>query len=73
MAPLSARDLLPLVLKLPHDEQVRLATLALEAAHRSRSDREVYAATPPKPDELSSEDDGLTWDGDGWDEFDAAR
>jgi hypothetical protein len=73
MDALSALDLLPLLLKLPADEQVRLAALALEAAHRQRSDAEAYRQTPPTADEFGDVDDNLGWDADGWDEFHAAR
>ncbi len=71
---LTAEDLWPLVLKLPHDEQVRLAKLALRAAARTGgSDAEAYRANPPSRDEFSSEDESLAWEGEGWDEFDASR
>ncbi len=43
IAALAADDLWPLVQKLPHEEQVRLAKLALMAAARgSDGDREAY-------------------------------
>jgi len=44
--PLTADDLLPLVAKLPHDEQVRLAQLALRAARDVTRDAAAYRATP---------------------------
>ena len=69
---LTADDLWPLVLKLPHEEQVRLAKLALRAA-AGGVDAESYAASPPGADEFSSDEDALAWDADGWDEFDAPR
>ncbi|HYH99664.1 hypothetical protein [Hyalangium sp.] len=60
--------------KLPHDEQVRLAKLALRAAARSGgSDAEIYRASPPGKEEFSSEEEPLAWEAEGWDEFDASR
>ena len=71
---LTAEDLWPLVQKLPHDEQVRLAKLALRAAARSgSSDAESYRIHPPGRDEFSSEEEPLAWEAEGWDEFDASR
>ena len=68
---ITANDLWPLVQKLPHDEQVRLAKLALRAAAQGTSDGPAYRAAPPRADEFSQEDDGLAWEAEGWDEFDA--
>jgi hypothetical protein len=71
---LTAEDLWPLVLKLPHDEQVRLAKLAFRAATQSGSlDADAYRSAPPLADEFSSEEDPLSWEADGWEEFDAPR
>lgn len=71
---LTAEDLWPLVQKLPHDEQVRLAKLALRAAAQSSSsDAETYRAAPPGKDEFASEEEPLAWEAEGWDEFDASR
>jgi len=70
--PLTAQDLWPLVEKLPHDEQVRLAKLALQAAARAREAGSAYAVKPPTPDELGSDDEPLAWDAEGWDELGAA-
>jgi hypothetical protein len=71
---LTAQDLWPLVQKLPHDEQVRLAKLALRAAARSgSSDTEAYRAAPPSVDEFSSPEEPLAWEAEGWEEFDAPR
>jgi hypothetical protein len=67
---LTAQDLWPLVLKLPHEEQVRLAKLALHAAARGdRRDRLTYQSVPPAPDEFAVEEDPLAWEAEGWDEF----
>jgi hypothetical protein len=71
---LTAKDLWPLVQKLPHEEQIRLAQLAMRAAAGgSGGDADLYAATPPSLDEFESEESGLAWDADGWDEFHATR
>jgi hypothetical protein len=60
--PLTASDFWPLILKLPHDERVRLAKLAA-----------AYAAAPPGPEEFSSNDEPLAWEGQGWEEFGVPR
>ncbi len=74
MAGLTADDLWPLVQKLPHDEQVRLAKLALRAAATGpETDAEAYQAAPPAPDEFSSDDDSLAWEAEGWEKADAPR
>lgn len=71
---LTAQDLWPLVLKLPHDEQVRLAKLALRAAAQGElTDAQAYRAAPPSVDELSSDEDSLAWEAEGWDDLDAPR
>jgi hypothetical protein len=71
---LTAEDLWPLLLKLPHDEQVRLAKLALRAAARSgRAEAEAYRTHPPGKDEFSSEEEPLAWEAEGWEQFDASR
>jgi hypothetical protein len=67
--PLTAHDLWPLVLKLPHDERVRLAKLALKAA--ATDDAAAYRAAAPDPDEFGSDEDPLAWEGEGWEEFSA--
>ena len=71
--PLAASDFWPLILKLPHDERVRLAKLALRAASHDDSSAGAYAAAPPAPDEFSSDDEPLAWEGQGWEEFGASR
>lgn len=52
---LTAQDLLPLVLKLNHDERVKLAKLALRGA--------------AMPKAFSATDDVMAWEAEGWDEF----
>lgn len=71
--PLTAQDLWPLVLKLPHDEQVRLAKLALRAASQEDSSAKSYGASPPDPDEFSSDEEPLAWESEGWEQFGAPR
>jgi hypothetical protein len=66
--PLRAEDLLPLIAKLPRDQRVRLARLALAAA-AAGDDGAAYAAHPVDRGELADGDDGLGWDGEGWDEL----
>ena len=74
MAQITARDLLPLVEKLSHDEQVRLAKLALRAAAVAADhDVEAYRTAPPAPEEFSTQDESLSWEAEGWDRLDAAR
>jgi hypothetical protein len=71
---LKAEDLLPLVLKLSHDEQVRLAKLALRAAtYHGATDAETYRLNPPESDEFSSDEDPLAWEAEGWEDMDAPR
>jgi len=58
--PLTADDVLPLVAKLPHDEQVRLAQRALRAARDPARDAAAYRANPVRPDELTQDEDGAS-------------
>lgn len=67
---ITADDLWPLVSKLSPQEQVRLAKLALRAAERA-SDRALVAAL--NPDRLSSNEDPLSWDAEGWEGLDRPR
>ena len=71
--PLTADDLLPLVAKLPHDEQLRLAQLALRAARDGTRDAAVYQAKPVRPDEFSQDEEGASWDAEGWEAAGASR
>jgi len=68
---ITAQDLLPLVLKLPRDERVRLARLALAAAAgNGQADAAAYAKTPVQPDELGNDaEDMLAWDAEGWEDM----
>ena len=36
-------------------------------------DRAAYVARPPSADEVSADDDGLSWEAEGWDELAPAR
>jgi hypothetical protein len=71
--PLTADDLLPLIAKLPHDEQVRLAQLALRAARDGTRDAAAYQRTPVRADEFSQDEDGAAWDAEGWEPSGAPR
>jgi hypothetical protein len=71
--PLTVNDLLPLVAKLPHDEQVRLAQLVLHAARDATRDAGAYQAKPVRPDELAQDEEGAAWDSEGWEVGDAPR
>jgi hypothetical protein len=70
---LTASDFWPLILKLPHDERVRLAKLALRAAAEQESTLSAYGVAPPSAEEFSSDEEPLAWEADGWDEFSASR
>jgi hypothetical protein len=67
--PLTAQDLWPLVLKLPHDERVRLAKLALMSA--ATDDASAYRAASPDDAEFGSDDEPFAREGEGWEEFTA--
>ncbi|HEX3594557.1 MAG TPA: hypothetical protein VHU80_05630 [Polyangiaceae bacterium] len=68
---LTAHDLWPLVLRLPHDEQVKLARLALQLG--APDDATAYKASPPLTGEFDADEDPLGWEGEGWEEFSASR
>jgi hypothetical protein len=63
--PLTASDFWPLILKLPHEELLRLAKLTLRVA-ATDSSATSYAAAPPAADELSSDNQLLAWESEGW-------
>ena len=71
--PRTALDLWPLVVGLPHDEQLKLAKLALKAAASTGDDRSAYERRPPGDQEFSCEEDPLAWEGEGWEELSAPR
>lgn len=63
--PLTANDLLPLVARLDARERERLAQLIGATSER---DAAVYASTPIKRDEFTSDEESLGWDADGWED-----
>jgi hypothetical protein len=63
---LNADDILPLVASLTPQERVRLLRLI---ASEQESDSSVYAAMPTRPDEFPVDDDMLSWDAEGWEQF----
>lgn len=62
--PLTADDLLPLIVKLSSAERRKLFLLIQKVG----SDVEAYRAVPPAQDEFSSDEDMLAWDADGWED-----
>jgi hypothetical protein len=60
--PLTADDILPLVAQLSPAERQRLFQLIQAASN----DAEAYGVVPPAQNELSSDDELLAWDGEGW-------
>ena len=60
-------ELWPLILRLPREERLRLAMLALRSA--VEADGAAYAHAPIGHDEFSSTDEPLSWDGEGWQGF----
>jgi hypothetical protein len=71
--PPTARELWPLIQRLPREERLRLAKLALRSAAEEGSAEAAYAEAPVGTDEFSSDEESLAWDADGWEEFSAAR
>jgi hypothetical protein len=70
---LKAQDFLALVNNLSHEEQVRLARLALSVAASTGSlDSNAYRKWPEGQREFSSVEDSLAWDAEGWEEFGGA-
>jgi hypothetical protein len=63
--PLTADEILPLVKHLTLMERARLIRL-ISTSHQG--DAETYRLLPLKPDEFSSDDEGLAWDGEGWEQ-----
>jgi hypothetical protein len=47
--------------------------MVLRSAAEDGDDDAAYADAPVGPEEFSSQDDLLSWDAEGWDEFSAAR
>lgn len=59
----TADDILPLVASLPPKERVRLLQLIAHGA-----DAPLYHAVPPSPEEFSTDDEPLAWEGEGWED-----
>lgn len=70
---ITADDLWPIIQKLPQEELARLVRLARRAATGAREDLEAYQAVPPSETEFGADEDSLSWEGEGWEEFYAAR
>jgi hypothetical protein len=60
--PMTAEDLLPLVARLSPKERARFVRLM----SGSVNDAQAYQVSPPRPDEFHADEDGLSWDADGW-------
>ena len=63
---LTADDILPLVATLTPLERARLLRLI---ASRQESDPSLYTALALTPGEFESDDDQLSWDAEGWEQF----
>jgi len=60
---LTVEDLVPLVAALTPEERTRLLRLIV----RPQSDDDpLYRAMPPAKEEFSSDEDPLSWEGEGW-------
>ena len=62
--PLTADDVLPSVASLTPQERVRL--LRLISMRSSEGAVAAYRSTPVGQGELSSDEDALSWDSEGW-------
>ena len=69
----NARELWSLIRRLPREERLRLAKMALRSAAEEGGDDAAYADAPVGAEEFSSEDESLAWDAEGWEEFSATR
>ena len=63
---LSADDMMPLVASMTEAERAKLLKWIAAVPDR---DGFTYLASPATPDEFSAEDEPLSWEADGWDEF----
>ncbi|MBX3097927.1 MAG: hypothetical protein KF812_13840 [Fimbriimonadaceae bacterium] len=61
---LTAEDLVPLVAALTPEERTRLLRLIVRP---QADDDSLYRAMPPRKEEFSSDEDQLSWEGEGWD------
>lgn len=64
--PLTADDVLPMVAALTPNERARL--LRLISAKSDASAAAAYEAVPPGGDEFVSDEEPLSWDGEGWED-----
>jgi hypothetical protein len=64
---LSAEDIFPLVDCLSPDERLRLLRF-ISARPVAEGDRDIYRALPPRSEGLSSDEDRLAWDAEGWED-----
>ena len=62
---LTADDILPLVASLTPQERVRLLRLITSPPG---DDAHVYRSVPPARDEISTDEEPLAWDADGWED-----
>ena len=64
--PLTADDVLPMVAALTSLEKARL--LRLISARSAESPAAAYRDVPVSKDEFSSDEEPLSWDGEGWED-----
>ena len=64
--PLTADDILPLVVALPAEERARLLRLIVS---QQGSDASMYRSLPASREEFSTDDEALAWDGGGWEDL----
>ena len=64
--PLTADDVLPLIAVLSDQERARLLRLIVGRSVRLADG--AYRIAPPRPDEFSSDEEPLAWEGEGWDD-----
>ncbi len=69
---MTAQELWPLIEKLPAEEQLYLAKLALRAAALGRPAAAAYRAQPPAENEFSTDDEPLAWEAEGWEHLGAS-
>ena len=66
--PLTADDLLPLVAKLPRDEQLRVAHLALRAAREASRDAGATPGSPARSDAPATDPEPASSECEGWED-----
>jgi len=64
---LNADDILPLVASLTPQERIRL--LRLITTRPGADAAAAYREAPPGQDEFSADEEPLTWDAEGWEDF----